>query len=262
MILILGKSGSGKTFITSHLEQKGLKRSISCTTRPMRPMEKNLVDYEFISREEFERRLAAGEFIEYKYFRGNYYGTPKKNVETSDLILSGGEISPEIVPYIECTYYIDTPLTIRYNGMLIRKSSDEELFDRIHGENGLFLFDNQAKIFFSDHTKDITDIIYQSIKDKDLVKAKSFRDFLAYCVDTYKQSEHDNESQLLQFLNYEEYALRKMYLEGKLTRDEYDEQISRFLFNHHYPFQQQKEHFDIELDGKPIHCKKLVKERT
>ena len=262
MILVLGKSGSGKTFITSHLEKMGLKRSISCTTREIRPTEKNNVDYEFIDHKEFEKRLANGEFIEYKVFRGNYYGTPKKNIATSDLILSGGEISPELIPYIECTYYIDTPLTIRYNGMQIRKSSYEELFDRIHGENELFLFDNPTKIFYSDHTVDITNEVYQSIKDKDLVKARNFKEFIEECVDIYKQSDYDNESQLMQFLNYEEFLLRKMYLEDNLTRDEYDEQIERFLFNHHFPYEQQEEHFDIELDGNKTYCKKLLKRKN
>ena len=48
MILLLGKNGSGKTYITRELEQKGIKRSVSYTTRPQRPKEVNGEDYVFV----------------------------------------------------------------------------------------------------------------------------------------------------------------------------------------------------------------------
>ena len=165
MILILGKNGSGKTYITSHLEKLGLKRSVSFTTRPKRPNEIENVDYVFIDRDEFERRLTNGEFVEYKEFSGNYYGTPKENMETSDLILSGGIISPEIVPYIDSVFYIDSPLSMRYDGMKYRKSSELEKFNRIHGENDEYLFDLKTKVFTNTHQENIVDTDYQAIQD-------------------------------------------------------------------------------------------------
>lgn len=259
MILILGKNGSGKSYITTNLEKMGLKRSISYTTRPKRPKEVENVDYVFVSRYEFERKIERGEFIEYKMFSGNYYGTPKENIKTSDVILSGGTISPEIVPYIDTVFYIDCPLSMRYNGMKVRNVTDIEKFNRIHGENDEYLFDLKTKVFTNIHQDNIVETIYEAIRNKDLVKAKSFRNFLAYCVDIYKQEEHKNESQLLQFLNYEEYMLRKIYLEGRLTREEYEEQITKFLVDNKFYFVPQEEHFIIDLDGNQICSKKLVK---
>lgn len=51
--------------------------SISCTTRSPRNGEVDGKDYFFVSREEFERRIAAGELLEWAQVHGNYYGTPR-----------------------------------------------------------------------------------------------------------------------------------------------------------------------------------------
>ena len=51
------------------------------TTRKPRDGEVDGVDYYFVSREEFERRIEEGKFLEYAEFVGNYYGTPKDIVE-------------------------------------------------------------------------------------------------------------------------------------------------------------------------------------
>ena len=69
-----------------------LKFSISCTTRQRRPTEVDGHDYHFISREEFERMVRAGEFLEHAQVFDNHYGTPRRQVEESlakgqDLIL-------------------------------------------------------------------------------------------------------------------------------------------------------------------------------
>ncbi len=61
--------------------------SISATTRSPRPGEEHGVSYFFLSREEFERRIAAGDLIEYEEIFGNYYGTLKS--EVSKAIESG-----------------------------------------------------------------------------------------------------------------------------------------------------------------------------
>ena len=53
----------------------GLKFSVSYTTRAPRGHERSGEDYHFISRAEFEQRIALGEFLEYAEVFGNYYGT-------------------------------------------------------------------------------------------------------------------------------------------------------------------------------------------
>jgi len=77
LIVISGASGTGKSTICSKVREDmpEIGFSVSCTTRPPRQGEKDAVDYYFISREEFEKRIEAGEFIEYAEVFNNYYGT-------------------------------------------------------------------------------------------------------------------------------------------------------------------------------------------
>jgi guanylate kinase len=58
-----------------------IQRSVSFTTRPPRPNERDGVDYSFVKREEFERLIEAGEFLEYATYDGNLYGTSARRVE-------------------------------------------------------------------------------------------------------------------------------------------------------------------------------------
>jgi len=82
LLIISGPSGVGKTTICKQLAQRlDAFLSVSLTTRPRRDNEVDGVDYKFISVEEFERRLAAGELLEYaKVYGGQYYGTPASPV--------------------------------------------------------------------------------------------------------------------------------------------------------------------------------------
>ncbi|BAD40324.1 guanylate kinase [Symbiobacterium thermophilum] len=83
LIVVTGPSAVGKGTICRALlaETPGIRFSVSCTTRPKRPGEVDGVEYYFISKEEFERRIAAGEFLEWAEVYGNYYGTPRGYVE-------------------------------------------------------------------------------------------------------------------------------------------------------------------------------------
>lgn len=64
IIILIGKSCSGKSVIEKELEKLGAKRGISYTTRPMRPCEKNGIDYFFISDEEFDVLLKNSKLYE------------------------------------------------------------------------------------------------------------------------------------------------------------------------------------------------------
>jgi guanylate kinase len=76
-------SGGGKSTIARHLleAREDVTYSVSATTRPLRPGETNGTHYHFLSRPEFERRVAAGEFIEWAEYGGNLYGTLRKEIE-------------------------------------------------------------------------------------------------------------------------------------------------------------------------------------
>jgi guanylate kinase len=82
VIVITGPSGVGKgTLIRGLLEQMPqLELSVSATTRRPRAGERNGVDYHFLTPEEFESHLAAGDFLEHATYSGNRYGTLRDEV--------------------------------------------------------------------------------------------------------------------------------------------------------------------------------------
>jgi guanylate kinase len=83
LFLVTAPSGAGKTSLVRALlkDHPNLKFSISYTTRKQRPNEKHAHDYHFVDRPEFERMVAAGEFLEHAQVFDNYYGTSRKAVE-------------------------------------------------------------------------------------------------------------------------------------------------------------------------------------
>jgi guanylate kinase len=83
VLILSAPSGAGKSTIISKLLQtnKEFKLSISATTRSPRGSERHGVEYYFLTREEFERKIKDGEFVEYAEVHGNYYGTLKSELE-------------------------------------------------------------------------------------------------------------------------------------------------------------------------------------
>lgn len=80
LLVLTGKTASGKDTVMLKLLQKfpDFKRIVTTTTRAPREDEKNRVDYNFISEEEFKQKQAQDEFIEYVEYGGNLYGTEKQ----------------------------------------------------------------------------------------------------------------------------------------------------------------------------------------
>ena len=84
LLLFCGPSGSGKTTIVHHLLKKypRLAFSVSATTRPKRANETDAIDYHFLSVEEFQKKIAANEFVEWEeVYADRYYGTLKAEIE-------------------------------------------------------------------------------------------------------------------------------------------------------------------------------------
>ena len=97
LIVLSGPSGVGKGTVRKALfemPEQEFVYSVSMTTRAPRPGEVDGVDYYFVSKEEFERQIAAGNLLEYAEFVGNYYGTPKDKVE--EQLNKGKEVILEI----------------------------------------------------------------------------------------------------------------------------------------------------------------------
>jgi guanylate kinase len=94
LFLISAPSGSGKSTLVNQLRSlvENLEFSVSYTTRPPRGSEQEAREYHFISRDEFQRMIDAGEFLEYADVFGNYYGTSRQSLtdafsKSKDLLL-------------------------------------------------------------------------------------------------------------------------------------------------------------------------------
>ena len=85
IIILTGKSGCGKNAILENLKKNGYKVAVSYTTRPMRPKEKNHVDYHFIKRATFLNLIKNDGFVEYREYDtvdGKwYYGLGKSEID-------------------------------------------------------------------------------------------------------------------------------------------------------------------------------------
>lgn len=97
LIVLSGPSGVGKGTVRKALFQmpgQNFVYSVSMTTRKKRPGEVDGKDYYFVTKDEFERRIHEGKFLEYAEFVDNYYGTPIDEVNRQ--LENGKEVILEI----------------------------------------------------------------------------------------------------------------------------------------------------------------------
>jgi len=84
MLLVSGPSGSGKSTLCKRLlEDSRVVFSVSATTRAPRPGERNGVEYDFLTKEEFRRKISEGAFLEHAEVYGNMYGTLRAPMEAA-----------------------------------------------------------------------------------------------------------------------------------------------------------------------------------
>lgn len=83
LLVFSGPSGAGKGTVVKELlrQQPDLRLSVSATTRAPREGEVHGEHYFFLSKEEFQAQIAAGQMLEYAQYCGNYYGTPAAPIE-------------------------------------------------------------------------------------------------------------------------------------------------------------------------------------
>ena len=83
VFVITGPSGVGKGTLIAELMKRipELELSVSATTREPRDGEQDGRDYHFLEPDEFDRRAAAGEFLEFATYSGNRYGTLRSEIE-------------------------------------------------------------------------------------------------------------------------------------------------------------------------------------
>lgn len=120
ILLISGPSGCGKSTLLKEVykEISDYYFSISTTTRDPRVGEENGVDYFFVTKEEFEKDIEDGQFLEYANVHGNYYGTSLKPINAAldegklvifDIDVQGHEIVRTKLDRIVTSVFITTP---------------------------------------------------------------------------------------------------------------------------------------------------------
>jgi len=95
ILVVSGPAGSGKGTVCKLLRESGdFELSVSRTTRTPRPGEVDGKDYLFVTKDEFLKYIADGDFLEYNQYCGEYYGTPRSTAEAH--IAAGRNIILEI----------------------------------------------------------------------------------------------------------------------------------------------------------------------
>jgi guanylate kinase len=141
LIILAGPSGSGKsTIIARLLKESGLplRLSVSATTRPPRDYEQDGVHYYFWTREQFEKQLQAGAFLEWATVHGHWYGTLRSEVE--DALTRGIGVLLDIdvqgaaqvrTQYPDClSFFIRTSSWEEYERRLQKRGENRENINR------------------------------------------------------------------------------------------------------------------------------------
>lgn len=137
LIVVSGPSGAGKDTICQKLikENSNIWMSVSMTTRKPRPLEKDGVDYFFVSSEEFENKINDNTFLEYASYNDNYYGTPKDKVEEKlnegkDVILvidiNGAVNIKKIIPSALFIFIMPPDMETLKNRLIGRKTESKD----------------------------------------------------------------------------------------------------------------------------------------
>ncbi len=127
LFVISGPSGSGKGTLTRALiERSNAVLSVSSTTRGAGPNEVDGTDYFFVTKEEFESKIAAGDLLEYAVVFDNYYGTPAGPVKK--LLAEGKTVVLEIDVQGGLQVFENMPSAC---GVLIVPPSEKELHRRL-----------------------------------------------------------------------------------------------------------------------------------
>ncbi|HIP46023.1 MAG TPA: guanylate kinase [Campylobacterales bacterium] len=135
ILVLSGPSGCGKSSLVTEIlkEYDDIYFSISTTTRAIREGEKDGVNYHYIAKEQFEKEIAEGLFLEWAKVHDNYYGTSLKAVKQAlaegklvifDIDVQGHEIVKEQFDDILTSLFITTPSAEILRARLLNRGTD------------------------------------------------------------------------------------------------------------------------------------------
>ena len=169
-LIILGKSGSGKSYLLRKIIEKDLKPCLKCTTRPMRKFEKNGIDYNFLTEEQFFNLINDKKLIVYEKFTVTpidreqevwYYGITYDEFKIAQaFIMTVGEFSklPEENRKDCFVVYLDIDRKTRESRLLNRKDNNDSIIRRLDADEIDFQNFTDYDLKISDPDFDVDDI--------------------------------------------------------------------------------------------------------
>jgi len=142
ILIVSGPSGCGKSTLLREVYKNipNYFSSISTTTREKRETEEDGIDYFFVSKEEFEKDIEAGNFLEWAKVHGNYYGTKLKPIVEAlnegrlvifDIDVQGHKILREKFDSLITSVFVTTPtLQILEQRLVSRDTDSQEMVER------------------------------------------------------------------------------------------------------------------------------------
>lgn len=164
VIVVSGPSGAGKSSLCDAFvsTETGCSLIVTSTTRPPRPGEVHGQHYNFVSMEEFNRGITAGEFLEYATVHDNKYGSPRKEVERTltegkDVILEidvqGGLAVRKAMPDALLVFVIPSDLTVLRTRLTNRRTDSIEVIEKrlANAQLELARMEHYDYVIFNDH---------------------------------------------------------------------------------------------------------------
>lgn len=142
MIVLLGESASGKSYIEKQLVETGYEKIVSWTTRPMRVGELNGVDYNYTTDEKFQELYNQNFFAEYTKYNGWFYGIAKQDCLDNRVVVVEPFGFRQLLRIPELnikSFYIKVDERVRAIRMIKRGDNLLEVFRRVFSDQGVFL---------------------------------------------------------------------------------------------------------------------------
>ena len=175
MIVLCGASASGKTVTALDLQKRhGLVKAITTTTREKRIGETDGVEYFFVTKEEFQKRLAENKFVEHSLYNGNFYGCGIDQVSDNKIVVldpNGLHAFLKLKDKNVVSFLLIADEKTRRERMVSRGDKAENVASRIENDVKDFSFENIGKVDFVINTENhsieqISDMIYELYKQK------------------------------------------------------------------------------------------------
>ena len=175
MIVLTGASASGKTVTALDLQKRyGLVKAITTTTREKRVGETDGVEYFFVSKDEFQKRLKENKFVEYSLYNGNYYGCGVDQISDNKIVVldpNGLHSFLKLKNKNVVSFLLIANEETRKARMISRGDKEENVFARIENDIVDFSLEKIGKVDFVINTEnqsieETSDIIYRLYKQK------------------------------------------------------------------------------------------------